>query len=243
MTSTRGAPHAAYDPTVPADGRRNIPTGVPPPACLPRPPEGHQTGVVAPRAAASAQREDTSSVCRALASLHEGLPRLPLDRARADTDTRRKPRRVKTIDIGDLYIPFPLLRKEGIDIVSGRISEALILAIRNLSPTLSTNWAGAFAPRPTSEPFNNVFGHFLVPSIWPPWSAAALGGFKDGIYEAATWVGLDGISGTSDVMQSGVDCTATVSSGAVSTDYYAWSSSFRHRPNASTTSRSHRATT
>jgi hypothetical protein len=124
-----------------------------------------------------------------------------------------------TLDPDSLVSRFPMMDRVGVDVFE--LADVIRLMIRNASATTSTAWAGAFAPRPAGEAFNNVFGRFTVPTVRPPLSANALGGWKDGIYESAVWVGLDGWNGP-DVMQSGIECVATVTKGALTTSYRAW---------------------
>jgi hypothetical protein len=101
------------------------------------------------------------------------------------------------------------------------LSDGIRLELRNLSPQTSTNWSGAYASRPASEPFTTITGLYNVPFVQPPPSAWNGRGWNDGTYQAATWVGLDGWNGP-DVLQAGVYGVATVKKGALSTSCSAW---------------------
>jgi len=96
-----------------------------------------------------------------------------------------------------------------------------ILVIRNLFAQTSNNWSGAYVTQPPSESFNNVYATFNVPSAQPPATAWNGTGWKNGMYQAATWIGLDGWNGP-DVMQAGVWSVANVSRGSVTTTYSSW---------------------
>lgn len=95
------------------------------------------------------------------------------------------------------------------------------LLIKNLSPQTSNVWSGGYVVQPPTEPFNNAFGTFTVPTAQPPPSAWNGTSWNNGTYKASNWVGLDGW-GNKDVMQAGVTSVATVSGGSVSESYYAW---------------------
>lgn len=95
------------------------------------------------------------------------------------------------------------------------------LVIRNLFAQTSNNWSGAYVNRPPTEPFNNIYATFNVPDVQPPPSAWNGKGWNDGMYQAATWVGLDGWNGP-DVMQAGVWSVANVTRGSLSTSFSAW---------------------
>ena len=95
------------------------------------------------------------------------------------------------------------------------------LVVRNLSAELSNNWSGAYVNQPPREPFNNIFAIFNVPGVQPPPSAWNGKRWDDGVYQAATWVGLDGWKGP-DVMQAGVVSLVTVKNGVASYTYQAW---------------------
>lgn len=80
----------------------------------------------------------------------------------------------------------------------------------------STNWAGAVQ---TSTNFNYVTGTIVVPSP----AAGASGGAKASLegYSASAWVGIDGDTCETAILQTGVDFT--YEAGAVSFDaWYEW---------------------
>jgi hypothetical protein len=90
-------------------------------------------------------------------------------------------------------------------------------------PATSTNWSGAVADRPSSEPFVTVTGRWVIPNVSPPQSAWNGTGYNDGTYKCSVWVGLDGWKGTTDVLQAGTTSVVTVSGGvAQSPSSYPW---------------------
>jgi len=61
-------------------------------------------------------------------------------------------------------------------------------------------WSGAVVHAPDGDTFRWVEGTFTVPNAFPP------GGAQDFVwYSASTWVGIDGIDGSGDVLQAGCD--------------------------------------
>jgi hypothetical protein len=61
-------------------------------------------------------------------------------------------------------------------------------------------WSGAVVHAPRDDPFRWVEGTWTVPDAVPPYDAS------DGVwYSASTWVGIDGIDGSGDVLQAGCD--------------------------------------
>lgn len=85
--------------------------------------------------------------------------------------------------------------------------------------TYSENWSGmAITSPPTGETFNAVSGKFTVPSPSAPSGVAA----TDGEYSASAWVGIDGNTYSTAILQTGVDFTVSTS-GAVTYDaWYEW---------------------
>ncbi|KAG8989181.1 hypothetical protein FRB94_010923 [Tulasnella sp. JGI-2019a] len=81
------------------------------------------------------------------------------------------------------------------------------------STQYSTNWAGALFDTYPSDSFNSVTGTFTVPT------PQAASGETEGA--AAAWVGIDGNTCTTAILQTGVDFT--VINGVVSYDaWYEW---------------------
>jgi hypothetical protein len=101
----------------------------------------------------------------------------------------------------------------------------VLVSIRRLSAQTSNVWSGAYANQPPAEPYNNIFATFTVPFAQPPPSAWNGTTWNDGMYQAVTWIGLDGWNGP-DVMQAGVLSRVTVDKGALSPTYYAWAEFF-----------------
>lgn len=85
--------------------------------------------------------------------------------------------------------------------------------------TYSENWSGAAITSPPSgQTFNAVSGRFTVPTPSAPSGVAA----TDGEYSASAWVGIDGNTYSTAILQTGVDFTVTTS-GEVSYDaWYEW---------------------
>lgn len=78
----------------------------------------------------------------------------------------------------------------------------------------SSNWSGAVLEQPSSGYFKSATGRFTVPT---PKHVGT-----DGTESASAWVGIDGDSCATGLLQAGVDFTVT-SSGAVSYDsWYEW---------------------
>jgi hypothetical protein len=83
----------------------------------------------------------------------------------------------------------------------------------------SENWSGAAITSPPSgQTFNAVSGKFTVPTPSVPSGVAA----TDGEYSASAWVGIDGNTYSTAILQTGVDFTVSTS-GEVSYDaWYEW---------------------
>src|SRR4051812_20999809 len=92
--------------------------------------------------------------------------------------------------------------------------EVVRVSLKNILaalPETSTNWSGGYVKRPASEPIMTVSGQWTVPGVNPPTQPA--GGYKDGTYLCVAWVGIDGTSGSSDVLQAGTGSQCVVSGG------------------------------
>lgn len=92
-------------------------------------------------------------------------------------------------------------------------SDSRIAAITNHTHAeYSINWAGAVLP----GSYKSVTGTITVPSAKPP-----SGGSSSTQYAASAWVGIDGYTCSSPIIQTGVD--VFVKNGAVSYDvWYEW---------------------
>lgn len=83
----------------------------------------------------------------------------------------------------------------------------------------SENWSGmAITSPPSGQTFNAVSGRFTVPTPSIPSGVEA----TDGEYSASAWVGIDGNTYSTAILQTGVDFTVSTS-GEVSYDaWYEW---------------------
>ncbi len=64
----------------------------------------------------------------------------------------------------------------------------------------ATAWSGAVVHAPAGDSFNWIEGEWTVPNAFPPHGAIP------GVwYSASTWIGIDGIDGSGDVLQAGCD--------------------------------------
>ena len=78
-------------------------------------------------------------------------------------------------------------------------------------------WSGAVVHAPSGDSFKSVEGTWTVPNADPPVGAL------DGVwYSASTWVGIDGIDGSGDVLQAGCDSDVMTSGGALSHQLNPW---------------------
>jgi peptidase A4-like protein len=78
-------------------------------------------------------------------------------------------------------------------------------------------WSGAVVHAPAGDSFKWVEGTWTVPDAYPPPSAG------DGVwYSASTWVGIDGIDGSGDVLQAGCDSDVMTSGGNVQRQLNPW---------------------
>jgi len=84
----------------------------------------------------------------------------------------------------------------------------------------SANWSGAILESPpTDETFTGVSATFTVPN---PTIPTDIGSTDDSSYAASAWVGIDGDTYSTAILQTGVDFTVS-SSGEVSYDaWYEW---------------------
>jgi hypothetical protein len=83
----------------------------------------------------------------------------------------------------------------------------------------SENWSGAAITSPPSgQTFNAVSGKIIVPTPSVPSGVES----TDGEYAASAWVGIDGNTYSTAILQTGLDFTVSTS-GAVSFDaWYEW---------------------
>lgn len=102
---------------------------------------------------------------------------------------------------------------------SGTKTEATSAATTSSAIQYSENWSGmAITSPPTGQTFNAVSGKFTVPSPSVPSGVDA----TDGEYSASAWVGIDGNTYSTAILQTGVDFTVSTS-GEVSYDaWYEW---------------------
>ncbi|RDI97314.1 hypothetical protein DVT68_16240 [Dyella solisilvae] len=78
-------------------------------------------------------------------------------------------------------------------------------------------WSGAVVHAPAGDSFQWVEGTWTVPNAYPPANA------QDGVwYSASTWVGIDGIDGSGDVLQAGCDSDVMTSGGNISRQLNPW---------------------
>jgi hypothetical protein len=78
-------------------------------------------------------------------------------------------------------------------------------------------WSGAVVHAPAGQTFRWVEGTWTVPNAFPP------GGAQDNVwYSASTWVGIDGIDGSGDVLQAGCDSDVMKSGSSISRQLNPW---------------------
>ena len=78
-------------------------------------------------------------------------------------------------------------------------------------------WSGAVVHAPSGDPFQWVMGVWTVPNAYPPIGA------QDGVwYSASTWIGIDGIDGSGDVLQAGCDSDVMTLIGILSHQLNPW---------------------
>jgi Peptidase A4 family len=87
----------------------------------------------------------------------------------------------------------------------------------------SGNWSGAVTlPPAAGESYNSCSARWVVPNAWPPLSAWTGSGWKDGSWEEVAWVGIDGWSAQTAILQAGTKSVVTVKSGKVQQSTWAW---------------------
>jgi Peptidase A4 family len=78
-------------------------------------------------------------------------------------------------------------------------------------------WSGAVVHAPAGDSFTWVEGEWTVPNAFPPPHAV------DGVwYSASTWIGIDGIDGSGDVLQAGCDSDVMTSGGTIQRQLNPW---------------------
>jgi hypothetical protein len=78
-------------------------------------------------------------------------------------------------------------------------------------------WSGAVVHAPAGDSFKWVEGEWTVPNAFPPPHAV------DGVwYSASTWIGIDGIDGSGDVLQAGCDSDVMTSGGTIQRQLNPW---------------------
>lgn len=78
-------------------------------------------------------------------------------------------------------------------------------------------WSGAVVHAPVGDSFLWVEGTYTIPDAYPP------GGASDGTwYSASTWVGIDGLDGSGDVLQAGCDSDVQQSGSNLSRQLNPW---------------------
>ncbi|HEV2578401.1 MAG TPA: A4/G1 family peptidase [Acidobacteriaceae bacterium] len=78
-------------------------------------------------------------------------------------------------------------------------------------------WSGAVVHAPAGDSFMWVEGTYTIPDAYPP------GGAQDGVwYSASTWVGIDGLDGSGDVLQAGCDSDVQKSGSSDSRQLNPW---------------------
>lgn len=83
----------------------------------------------------------------------------------------------------------------------------------------STNWAGAvYSDPPSGESFNAVSASFIVPTVSVPSDVAS----TDGEYGVAIWVGIDGYTYSTAILQTGVDIVVSTNGDVTYDAWYEW---------------------
>ncbi|KAH8789741.1 peptidase A4 family-domain-containing protein [Hyaloscypha finlandica] len=96
----------------------------------------------------------------------------------------------------------------------------------------SENWSGAAITSPPSgQTFNAVSGKITVPTPYEPSGI----GSTDGEYAASAWVGIDGNTYSTAILQTGLDLNVSTS-GAVSYDAWSFIVSYTSSSTSATTS-------
>jgi hypothetical protein len=93
--------------------------------------------------------------------------------------------------------------------------------VRRAGALGSTNWAGQALYNPVSGfgpgSYTEILGQWVVSAV-----QQAIGTCDNGTDVSATWIGIDGTNGSSDVLQAGTESDASCSFGTTSGNYYAW---------------------
>ena len=78
-------------------------------------------------------------------------------------------------------------------------------------------WSGAVVHAPAGDSFKWIEAEWTVPNAFPPPGAV------DGVwYSASTWIGIDGIDGSGDVLQAGCDSDVMTSGGTIQRQLNPW---------------------
>ena len=81
------------------------------------------------------------------------------------------------------------------------------------------NWSGATITSPPSDQsFNSIAGKLTVPEPSIPSGVST----TDGEYSASTWVGIDGSTYKTAILQTGIDITVSTSGKASYSAWYEW---------------------
>jgi hypothetical protein len=81
----------------------------------------------------------------------------------------------------------------------------------------SGNWAGAYVTPPEGTTFKWVESSWRFPQSYLP------GGAQDNVeYFASTWIGIDGVNGSGDILQAGCDSDISTSGRAPQHQYNPW---------------------
>jgi hypothetical protein len=92
------------------------------------------------------------------------------------------------------------------------------LQVLSSSTQSTTNWAGAVQVSSPSGVFNSVSGQWTIPAVSVPSSASG-----PGVWYTSQWVGIDGYSCLTSIIQAGIFSYVEVStSGAVTNAALAW---------------------
>jgi Peptidase A4 family len=78
----------------------------------------------------------------------------------------------------------------------------------------SDNWSGGVVYAPAGQSFSWLQGEWVVPDVYPPTPGKW--------HYCASWIGLDGDGGSSDVCQAGMICSAYQTGGTIQRNIYPW---------------------
>ncbi|HLJ88295.1 MAG TPA: G1 family glutamic endopeptidase [Candidatus Angelobacter sp.] len=93
----------------------------------------------------------------------------------------------------------------------------------SVSAKTSTNWSGVVVYPPSNQAFQWVYGQWVIPNVYLP------SNYQAGVwYRCASWIGIDGDSGSKDVFQAGVvhKIMQNSSSGELEREVHAWAEWF-----------------